>query len=123
MEGFFLGPTEASMWPPVDIYETEDRVVFEMDVPGTDPEDISVKIFRELIVIEGKRREINEEAGALNYFCIERISKGFRRVLTIPVSADIMTGKATYNKGVLKIVFEKISHRVHQIPVIRATDV
>ncbi|HIJ59441.1 MAG TPA: Hsp20/alpha crystallin family protein [Nitrospirae bacterium] len=120
MEGFFLGPTETSMWPPVDIYETEDKVVFEMDVPGTDPADISVKIFRELLVIEGKRKEIAEESRALNYFCIERVSHSFRRVLTMPVTANIITGNATYDNGVLKIVFDKITSRMLQIPVKRA---
>lgn len=122
MEGFFLGFTESSIWPPVDIFEDEDYLIYEADVPGSNPEDISVKVVGDLLVIEGNKRGPVEEPRSVNYICIERNSRKFRRVLNMPSPVDVQTGTAFYQKGVLTVTFTKLQKRIHHIPVKRISE-
>ncbi len=119
MERFFFGGSESPIWPPVDIFEDEDCLIYEADVPGSDPEDITVKVVGDLLIIEGKRRGPELESRSVNYICIERTSRGFRRVLNIPAPVDVASGFALYQKGVLTVTFTKLQNRVHLIPVKR----
>jgi len=122
VERFFFGGSESSIWPPVDIFEDQDYLIYEADVPGSDPEDIVVKVVGDLLIIEGKRREPELESRSVNYICLERTSQGFRRVLNIPTPVDVTSGSALYQKGVLTVTFTKLQNRVHRIPVKRNID-
>lgn len=122
MQRFYLSSTETSPWPAVDIFESEEFVVFEVDVPGIDPENIDVKVIGDILVIEGKQKEISETLHTVNYICIERTFRSFRRVLHIPVPIDVSSGLSLYEKGVLTISFEKLRNRVYRIPVKRAEE-
>lgn len=122
MHKFYLTSAETSPWPAVDIFENEDSIVFEADLPGVVPEDIEVKVVGDILIIEGKRKELSASLTAVNYICIERTFRSFRRVLHIPVPIDVSTGLSLYEKGVLTISFEKLRNRVYRIPVKRAEE-
>ncbi|KJU83178.1 heat shock protein Hsp20 [Candidatus Magnetobacterium bavaricum] len=102
--------------PPVDIYETTDLLVFEIDLPGIDPSEVQIKVINDTVVIEGVKRErsgVGSGGGGLGcrFLCMERFLEGFRRVVKIPVAVDISTGKAVYSGGVVKLTFPKSENR------------
>lgn len=118
LKGLFLYEVEASVGPAADIYETDTDLVYEIDLPGVDVAGVSVKVYEDLLIIESER-VINDEQGSveLKYQCMERHTKGFRRIMKIPVYVNVMAGDAFYANGVLTIRFPKLNNRLLKINV------
>jgi HSP20 family protein len=102
--------------PLVDVYETDDNLVLEMDLPGIDPEDVLIKVCEDVIIIEGIKRERLKEK-RLKYICMERSFENFRRLIKIPVPVNAVAGRAWYNHGVITLTFPKIKERVIKIKI------
>jgi HSP20 family protein len=102
--------------PPVDLYETDHSLVLEMDLPGIDPGDVLIKVYEDVIIIEGVKREKIEEKG-FRYICMERNFESFRRMIKIPIPVNSKEGKASYNSGVLTVTFPKVRERVIKIKI------
>ncbi len=102
--------------PMVDLYEAEGYLVFKIDLPGIDLEDVVIKVYDDMLVIEGKRKEEREEK-RLNYICMERNLEGFRRILQIPVPVVRSEGKAVYADGVITLSFPKAGDRGTKIAI------
>ena len=102
--------------PLLDLYETERDLVLEVDLPGINPEDVLIKVYEDIIIIEGIKKEIREEK-MFNYLCMERSFESFRRIVEIPVPVRTHEGKASYNDGVITLTFPKIRDRVIKIRI------
>lgn len=87
-----------------------------MDIPGIDPEDVLIKVYEDIIIIEGIKRE-TYEGKRFKYLCMERSFESFRRMVKIPVPIDSTAGKASYNEGVITVTFPKIKGRVIKIRI------
>jgi HSP20 family protein len=105
----------AEYQPVVDVYETNDSLVFEVDLPGISPDDVLVKVYDDIVIIEGVKRERRGERR--NYLCMERKFAGFRRILTMPIRVDAAAGKASYSEGVLMVRFPKLRDAVIKIKI------
>ncbi len=121
LKNFFVYEVESCAWPLVDLYETSEDLVFEMDVPGIDPRNISLRIYEDLLMIEGVKPGTYEDPpfGGLKFLCVERGPKSFRRVVKIPIPVNTMAGKAAYANGVVTVTFPKLKGRVIKIAVER----
>jgi HSP20 family protein len=95
---------------PLDIFEFDDEIFIEMDLPGVAREDIDLSVLRDIIVVEGTKNKENISAPA-NYHCLERSYGGFRRIIEIPGVGDTHNIKADLNQGVLRISLPKIKDR------------
>jgi HSP20 family protein len=102
--------------PLLDMYETDNSLILEMDIPGIDPEDVLIKVYDDIIIIEGIKREKHEKKG-FKYLCMERSFESFRRMFKIPVPVDSTAGKAVYNDGVIIVIFPKIKDKVVKIRI------
>ena len=118
-EVFYLKTGDKKEYPPVDIYETDDAVVFVIDLPGIEPEDdVLIKVYGKLLIIEGlKKQSRDERCGA--YICMEREFNSFRRILPIPVSVNPGEGRASYRDGVLTVTLPKLEDRVYKIKILK----
>ncbi len=110
---FMMGDTGT---PLIDLYETTDEIVIEVDLPGVEPDDISIKVANEFLMLEGIKREKAEEK-RLNYICMERSFESFRRIIRFPHPVNLSEGKASYIDGVLRINFPKAIHRIIKIDI------
>lgn len=112
---------EPSPGPLADLFETENELVFEIDLPGAEPEKVCVRVYEDLLVVEGAARlhRAAPGCGRMNYLCLERECKGFRRVIRIPVAVNPQAGRAVYCNGVLTVTFPKLKGKVIRIPVER----
>lgn len=106
----------AGSLPPVDLYETDDSLVFEIDLPGIEPEDLLLKVYDGLVIIEGINKE-RHEGKRLRYICMERNFESFRRVISVPVPILSNEGKATYKDGVITLSFPKLREKVIRIQI------
>lgn len=116
LKGLFLYEVETYSGLLVDFYETGDDLIFEIDLPGIDPAKVSVRVYEDLLIIEGTRNDVAGET-RLKYLCLERGLKSFRQVLKIPVLVNTMAGKAAYAKGVLTIRFPKLKGKLIRIGI------
>lgn len=94
----------------VDVYEDDQNLVAEMNLPGLSGKDISVEVEHNHLRISGRREEKQEKKEKDHY--TKEISRGsFERVIALPnkVAADKV--EATYNDGVLKVTMPKLTEK------------
>jgi HSP20 family protein len=92
--------------PAVDIYEEQDAIVIQAEMPGVGKDGISVDVNGRVLSFKGERstdNEVNEE----KYFRRERVYGQYERAFTLPAEVDPEKVKAEYNDGVLKILVPK----------------
>lgn len=115
-QSFTIFKVEASgSEPPLDIYETEDSLIIDIDLPGIEPEKVLIKIIDDILIIEGIRiREIKE---GVRFLCMERTREAFRKIVKLPVDIEAKDGRAVYNNGVVTLRFPKIRPEVVKIKI------
>ena len=94
-------------WSPVaDVVETEEAVLFWLEVPGLDQRDLEVRIEEHELVVAGELRPDREET-AEQFHRIERSSGRFSRRFPLPSDVDRQSIHAQYRGGVLRITVRK----------------
>src|SRR5262245_34289070 len=102
-EGLFPKTT----WnPSVDVFETDNEVVFKAELPGMNPKDIDVKLENNILTLKGERH-FEKEAKEENYHRVEREYGTFTRSFAMPAAVNGDKVTAEYKDGVLKIVLPK----------------
>lgn len=101
-------PGEQEITPPVDCYETTDQFIVEIELPGFSPEDLKLGLIREVLIVEGIKRE-EEKKDSVNYICLERTFGRFFRTVEVPPMVDFSGAKAHFNRGVLQVAFPKLA--------------
>ncbi len=112
----FLHEEATGSLPLLDVYETDDNLVLEIDLPGINPDDVLIKVYEDVIIIEGIKRESRKEK-KYRYLCMERSFESFRRMIRIPVPVDPSAGRAEYTKGVITLTLPKTRGRVIKIRI------
>lgn len=97
----------AAWFPPVDIYETEDRIVLKAELPGIDMENIDIEVKESTITLKGERK-LEKNLKEENYHRMERFYGTFQRVFNLPYVVDRGAIKAKFSNGVLKITVPKL---------------
>jgi HSP20 family protein len=106
-----------SWTPPVDVYETDNEIVLEAEVPGVDQNDIQVEVRENLLVLRGERRSgriIDRE----NYHHRERSYGTFQRCFSLPKNIQPDQVRAKCREGVLEVIVPKAPLRTEDKLVI-----
>jgi len=99
--GFFDRRASERRFPPINIYETDEEVVVQAEVPGVPVEELDLTITGDTLTLEGERRlELPEGAG---YITQERHHGRFRRVVGLPRSVEAESAQASYADGILTV--------------------
>jgi HSP20 family protein len=97
-----------STWtPPVDIYETDDALVFQADLPGVAKDEVSIEVQNSTLILRGERRHdpaVKEE----HYHRVERAYGPFQRAFVLPTVVDQEKVQATSHDGVLELRLPKL---------------
>ena len=102
------GPFEstfAKTFPPLNIWEDEQNVYAEAEVPGMKMDNLEVLVSGNELTIKGER--VSEEGAELTYHRRERGIGTFTRVLHLPVGIDSSRVEASLHDGVLTITLPK----------------
>lgn len=100
-------PTEEEEWQPaIDVAETEDELVVNVEIPGMDPKDIDVSLSEGTLLIKGEKKLEAEEKEA-DYRLIERNYGTFIRSIRLPAEVQGDKISASYKNGVLTVVLPK----------------
>jgi len=92
--------------PPVDIYETNQNLVVQAELPGIDPNQVEVRVENNTLYLKGERR-VEGEVKEGNYHRRERAYGTFTRSFTLPSSVKADNVAAEYKDGVLTVTLPK----------------
>ena len=95
-------PNLAGWRPAVDIFETDNGVVLEVELPGVSKADVSVEVKDNILTIRGERR-VQKDVATDNYYRRERAYGTFRRAFNLHYVVHPEKIRATFNDGVLRI--------------------
>ncbi len=105
--------------PSVDLYQTDDAVILEAELPGADPERLEVLVGEDVVTLRGALREETERREA-GYVYRERRQGAFHRQLPLPAGVDIEACHAEYRDGILRLTMPKTDEarrRARRVPI------
>jgi len=90
--------------PQVDCYRTADpaELVVVVELPGVDPDDVQAVIADGTLTVAGNRSRPKCEG--LVYQQMELEYGPFQRRIPLPDGVDVASARATYDRGMLRIV-------------------
>jgi HSP20 family protein len=100
-------PQNNRPWSPaVDVYETENELVFKADLPDVDPNDVNLRVENLTLTISGERKfeKASDEKG---FHRIERSYGNFTRSFAVPNTFDTENVGASFKNGVLTVKLPK----------------
>lgn len=105
--GFGQEDMASGGWAPsVDIYESENEIVLEAELPGMKREDFEVSIENNVITLKGERSfEKKDERD--NYHRVERAYGSFTRSFSLPRSVSADGTAADFKDGILRVSLPK----------------
>jgi HSP20 family protein len=92
--------------PPVDIYETDDELVLQAELPGVSKEDVSIELQQNTLTLRGQRKHA-AEVPAERYHRVERAYGTFQRSFVLPMMVEQDKVQATYHDGLLELHLPK----------------
>lgn len=102
-------PGETFVDIPTDVFETNEEIVVEVELPGCKKEDISIYIQSDMLIIEGVKHGEDEIKG--NLLFAERRLGAFRRIMDLTRAANTQSADVKFAGGVLTIRLPKIPER------------
>jgi HSP20 family protein len=110
-------------WSPgVDIYEDQNAIVLEADLPGMKPGDFNLSIENYKLTLSGERKFEQEDKGE-SWHRVERSYGGFTRTFTLPSTVNVEGVNADFKDGVLRVTLPKREEvKARQIEVEVKTD-
>ena len=103
---FGLSESMQSFSPKVDVSETEKEIKVRAEVPGINPDDVSIEVTEDTLSIAGTIEKSNEEKDE-NYYRMERSSGRFSREFMLPSKIDADNVNAEAKNGVITITLTK----------------
>ena len=99
--------TSAEHWLPLmDFSEIENTFVVKTELPGVEISDVNVSICGDLLTIKGQKKK-QDQGGDEFCYSTERYYGPFKRIFQLPTSVEVDEVKASFDKGVLKVVLPK----------------
>lgn len=93
--------------PKINMYEKNDIVTVELEVPGYTKDDLEISITGDLLKITGKSKEQTEEKKDRRYYLSEISERSFTRTVTLPYDIVTEQAKAEFKNGVLYLTLPK----------------
>jgi HSP20 family protein len=94
-----------AVYPAVNVWEGENEVFAEAELPGLKTEDLEIQVVGNELTIKGRRVDTAQQG--VTYHRRERSTGEFARVVRLPVDVDADRVEATLRDGVLRLVLSK----------------
>ena len=92
--------------PSVDIFENQNEIVLEAELPGMKAEDVNISIENNVLTLHGERKfEKKDESD--NFHRVERSYGSFTRSFTLPPTVSSEDANAEFENGVLRLTLAK----------------
>ena len=95
------------LWSPmVDIFENEDEITVNVEIPGMGKDDVKISIQDNVLTLKGEKKQ-DKEMKDKNFHRVERAYGTFERSFSLPSSIQTDKVKATTKDGVLTVTLPK----------------
>lgn len=110
MQGYSYG----TAIPNVDVTQTADSYIVEMDLPGRTENDINIELDHNVLTVASvneekadkeEKKEVEKETK--KWLLKERRTQGFKRSFTMPDDIDAENVTANFKNGVLNVVIPR----------------
>ena len=105
-EKYAIEPNTEHWLPVMDFSEVANALVVNVELPGAEINDVNVSIRGAFLTIKGQKRKENEGSDEFCY-STERYYGSFKRIFQLPTSVKVDRIRASFDKGVLKVVLPK----------------
>lgn len=96
------GEAQAATWmPPMSVWETQDELLFAIDLPGVQREGLEIGVHGTVVVVSGKRPPPGGEGARVRG--LEHPIGAFRRIVSLPPTAVADHMSAWLKDGVLTL--------------------
>ena len=113
------GRRRAAFAPAVDVFYEGDppRAVVHVELPGVDPDDVTVEVLGRELLLAGTRRPPVAEGRLYQQLEIEH--GAFRRVIPLGADVDATETSASYRDGILVITLPLVREkpRTRKVPI------
>jgi HSP20 family protein len=92
--------------PLMDIYETAEHFIVELDLPGFADKDFAATTNGQTLRVDGIKRHEKSES-AMSFICLERHFGRFTTTVEIPAAFDPAGMQTVYLRGVLSVKFPR----------------
>ncbi len=100
-----------ALWePPVDVYETDDRYLLTVEIPGVCASDVHVEVSGNQVVMRGRRRS-RANCCDEHYSRVEGALGAFHRTFTLPEPFGAARAAARLKDGLLQVEIMKLPAR------------
>jgi HSP20 family protein len=100
------GRTNQAWVPALDVWETDDEIVYALDLPGIPEEKISVELDDGALTISAERERTQQESDD-RFYRFERRFGTFSRTFGVPQGVTDGDITADYKNGVLEVLLKK----------------
>jgi HSP20 family protein len=101
-------PGEEHPWAPAaEMYETDDRFVVRVELPGVNPDDLDISVMGDYLVVKGQRKPTEDIASERYHEC-ELCYGQFYRRFSLPPETEPGKTEATYENGILELNIPKV---------------
>ncbi len=101
------GGNGLDVFPPVNVWEEQDTLYVEAELPGSN-ENLDLTVVENELILKGQRAEsADATAEGKTYHRRERPVGSFTRVVRLPFDVDANGVKATFEDGVLLVTLPK----------------
>lgn len=103
-------PVKSSWVPLVDCYESNETLIFKIEIPGVDRKSLIVEVRSGYLFIEGIKTSA-EDCSNTKFLLMERSYGKFNRYIPINVTIDSHSSTAVLKEGILVVTFKKLTER------------
>ncbi|MBD3316947.1 MAG: Hsp20 family protein [Chitinivibrionales bacterium] len=93
-------------YPPVNVYDNDDRITLVAELPGVSKEDVSIDLRNSTFTISGTRTVAGHEKGYEVLRC-ELPEGGFEKSIRLTTKVDESKIVAALEDGILRVVLPK----------------
>lgn len=105
------------VFPPMNVTQDNENFYVRAELPGIDPDALSISALRNRVLLAGKR-EIKPEHERASYHRKERAEGSFSRTITLPTDVNVEGVDAKYGDGILTLKLPKAEEaKARQITV------
>lgn len=90
----------------IDVYEKDNNIIAEMNLPGVDPDKIDVSVENNYLRVSGSREESKEEKKK-HYYSKEIKRGSFERMIRLPSKVKEENVSAEFKNGELVVTLPK----------------
>ncbi|WP_066061467.1 Hsp20/alpha crystallin family protein [Neobacillus soli] len=100
--------------PKCDLFENDNKLVIEAEIPGLAKEDLHISVHQQLLTISGEFKALKQNC---KYYLKERTNRTFKKEITLPYPILVTKITTEIRDGILYIIMPFLQEDVENIPI------